>query len=240
MWPKAGRLEWHETGRPVVQLAEDRFAWFVDESELNVESGRSIPEWINGKDLNEIDRRAATELAKHLTVAQPLELSLTQLANHRQVEVRSLAFRALCYLDMFEPALESFRNEINKFYWSKHLDSLRSRMTNGAETATKLRAAVDKVFPDESAMINKLLNGYSTDELAMGGAAELVDGLSNSSMPIRVLSFENLRRITDKTLLYRPEESPDQPASKIARWRKLLDEGGIIYKAAPSIRDSFQ
>ena len=54
-------------------------------------------------------------------------------------------------------------------------------------------------------------------------------------MDIRVLAYENLRRITGgKTELYRPEREPDRQKRPILEWQRNLDEGTIVYKTLPS------
>lgn len=234
LWATSGAIDWQEPDRAAVKLTAGQMAWFLDESEMTVVDTGALPDWIDGKNLRDIDRRASQELRKFLTSDRPLSLSLMEQTNYRQVEVRSLACRALCYLDIYEPALESLGDEQQRSYWHMNFDALRMRLAQGSEPAGKVRAAVDQLFNEQAGTVFRLMVGFSPEQLAGGGASELVEDLSDATMTIRVLAYENLRRITGKTFLYRPEERPDQEKSKVAKWRKLLDDGQITYTTVPS------
>ena len=77
------------------------------------------------------------------------------------------------------------------------------------------------------------LDHAAPEQLEAGSAAELVDLLEHESMTARVLAYENLRRITDRTYQFRPEEDPGQETGKVLRWRKSQEEGQILYKTPP-------
>jgi len=47
-----------------------------------------------------------------------------------------------------------------------------------------------------------------------------------------VFAFENLQRITNKTLLYMPWANDRK--SSIQNWRKQLQSGAILYESLPS------
>jgi hypothetical protein len=49
-----------------------------------------------------------------------------------------------------------------------------------------------------------------------------------------VFAFENLNRITKKTLLYMPEVSAARRKSSIQRWKEQLQNGAIVYETLPS------
>jgi hypothetical protein len=42
-----------------------------------------------------------------------------------------------------------------------------------------------------------------------------------------------LRRITDKTQLFRPEQPPAQQKGEVMKWRRNLDAGAIVYQHPP-------
>jgi hypothetical protein len=229
LWATSGSIEWQEKGQPVINVPAGQMAYFLDETPMEINEKAAIPDWVHGKDLSDIDRRASIEMRKFLTPERPLSLSLMELTNYRQVEVRSLACRTLVHLDIYEPALESFGDDQLKAYWVVHNDALRARMSQGAEPAAKLKGTIDKLFNEHGDLVFHLLRGYSSEQLKAGGAKELVDELANQSMAIRALSQENLKRITGKTLNFRPEYPPEKEKSKVLQWRKLLDDGQIDY-----------
>jgi hypothetical protein len=115
-------------------------------------------------------------------------------------------------LDIFEPALESLGDERTILLHA--LDALQASLAQGPESAGRLRAAVGKLYNDHAETVFRMVTGYSSEGLATGGAADLVEGLSSSSMAVRVLAFENLRRITGKTYQFRPEFRPELEKSK--------------------------
>jgi hypothetical protein len=58
--------------------------------------------------------------------------------------------------------------------------------------------------------------------------------LSDDSLRIRVMAYENLRRITGKTFFYRPENTESRRRSSVQDWRTELEEGNIQYEEAPA------
>jgi len=60
----------------------------------------------------------------------------------------------------------------------------------------------------------------------------LVEFLDHDSLAVRVFAFENLQRITNKTLLYMPWTNDRR--SSIQSWRKQLQGGAIVYESLPS------
>ncbi len=78
-----------------------------------------------------------------------------------------------------------------------------------------------------------MLWGYSPEQLAAGEAEALVKMLSNDSMDIRVLAFENLTRIAGKTNSYHPEVDPARQKRAILNWERDAKQDGITYKTPP-------
>ena len=101
------------------------------------------------------------------------------------------------------------------------------------KTATDVRVAVERLRGDDGRILFRLLRGYNPAQLNEGGARELVELLENPSMDIRVLAYENLKRITQKTHLFRPDREPRQQKPAVLNWRKSLENGTIVYKDPP-------
>ncbi len=234
MWATTGGAEWREPEQPSVRLNAGQRLQFIDESPVAVIDGDPLPNWIDGKNLSEIDRRASQELRKFLTSDRPLALSLLELTNYRQVEVRALSCRSLCYLDIFEPAIAALGDSQHKSYWYPQVAAIQSTLPFGSETVAKLQADLDKLHGEAADKMLRILQGYSPEQLAEGGAAQLVDALEDDSMAVRVLAYITLDQITGKNQSFRPEYRPEQEKSKVARWRKSLEEGQIVYKVPPA------
>jgi hypothetical protein len=233
MWTTGEGAEWQEPERPAVRLSPGQRLQLIDEVSATPVNDDVLPDWIDGKNLKDLDRRASQELRRFLTTDRPLALSLLEQTNYRQVEVRALACQSLCYLDIFEPAVAALGDSQHKLFWNAQIATIQTTLPFGPESVEKLRKDIDKVYGQDAEKIYRLLLGYSPEQLATGGAAELVNGLENELMAIRVLSFITLLRITDKTFLFKPEERPEVEKARVTRWRKLLEDGQIVYKTPP-------
>ena len=80
--------------------------------------------------------------------------------------------------------------------------------------------------------------GYSPEQLQQGGDRELVEFLDHDSLAIRVFAFENLQRITNKTLFFMPWANDRK--SSVQSWKKQLQSGAIVYESLPSPLQSDQ
>jgi hypothetical protein len=241
-----------EPAIPVIQIfaLSGRVAWKEEESAERVvgvgqvltiegegapalfEAGE-LPSWILGNDLAEIDRLASAELRKDLATDRPLSLSLLERTEHRQVEVRSLACRSLCSLDMFDSAINALDGPGLRSYWYAQFDAIRGAMSRNAATAIKLQRSLEKLTGDDAGLMYELFCGFDADQLAAGGAKELVGALEHERVGTRVLAYENLRRITDKTQLFRPEQPPAQQKGEVMKWQRNLAAGSIVYLRPP-------
>jgi hypothetical protein len=226
LMPSTGQAVWQEaTGEQPIQAGQV-LSW-VDREPAQVEAAGAIPAWVDGTDVTEIEMSASQELKRFLALDRPVNLSLLERAEFRREEVRALACRCLSGLDVFEPSLKALNDPAQRSYWQSHFETLCSAVQRQAETGTRLLADLQKLHSDEAASIFRLFWGYSQDQLDGGGAQQLVQQLENPLMLVRVLAISNLRRITDKTFLYRPEQPPAQEKSKILKWRKALEGGEI-------------
>jgi hypothetical protein len=241
LWAASGGFEWQEMERPAVKLVAGQRLQFVDETPVSVVEAAPLPDWIYGKSSGEpqafgelssdIERLAAQALAKFLTTDRPLALSLMEETDNRRVEVRALACRSLCYLDIFEPAIAALADSQLRTYWPGMLAALQTTMPFGKDTVTKLRADLEKLHGSKADRILGLLRGYSPEQLAEGGAEELVNALEDELVVVRVVAFLTLWRITERTNLFRPDE---EDRKGVEKWRRSLKDGQIAYKVPPS------
>ena len=226
LMPSTGQAVWQEaTGEQPIEAGQV-LSW-VDREPARVEAAGAMPAWVDGTDVAEIEMSASQELKRFLALDRPINLSLLERAEFRREEVRALACRCLSGLDVFEPSLKALNDPAQRSYWQSHFETLCSAVQRQAETGTRLLADLQKLHGDEATAIFRLFWGYSQDQLDGGGAQQLVQQLENPLMLVRVLAIFNLRRITDKTFLYRPEQPPAQEKSKILKWRKALEGGEI-------------
>jgi hypothetical protein len=70
--------------------------------------------------------------------------------------------------------------------------------------------------------------------LLEGADDGLVKMLDHPSLCVRVLAFENLRRITGLTLLYRADVPEESRRSSVRGWQERLNNRTILYGTTPS------
>ncbi len=197
----------------------------------------SPPDWIDGKNISDIDRRAAHDVEQKLAIDKPLELTLNELASEmeRRAELRSLAIRSLALMDKFEPFVSAFNDENQRAYWTAEYDVLRDAVARDPDTATKVRAALEKLRGAEAgAQLFRMLWGYSPDDLkTVEMPLDLVRYLDVEALDQRVFAYENLRRITGSTQLYQPQFNAARRRTPVAQWNARLKAGEIVYKVPP-------
>jgi hypothetical protein len=184
------------------------------------------------------EARAAAQLdhpnTAFLTEDRPVVLLLKDRCQDRKSEVRSLAARCLAYLESYHAVIAELADEKQRAHWAADFDVLRQSVSRRSESAVRVRVTLESLCGEDGAKLYRLLWSYSPQQLQEGGAEELVALLDRDSLPLRVLAYENLRRITQKTNSYRPEASRSQRKSSLGLWQSLLQKGGIAYATSPS------
>ena len=133
-----------------------------------------------------------------LPTEKPLVLTLKEYADHKRREVRSLAARSLCYLGNFESCTLELNESRFKALWPIYFDELKAAVAQDPQTAEQVKTTLEKKRGADAAALYRMLWGYSSDDLKNGADRDLVEGLDNESMDIRVLSFQNLRTLVGR------------------------------------------
>ena len=193
-------------------------------------SDQPFPAWSSPLPTGGLERGAAEQLAGLVKLDRPLTLSLAELTQFRKTEVRSLAARCLGSLGEYRSLWNELSDERQYSYWDEALDALRSAMVRSAQDALEVRRSAEQLMKQEIALLTQLLRGYDPSQLENGGAAELVDALDHADLEVRVLAFENLRRITGATHNYRPEKPAEARKASLMEWRRQLRDGRIVYR----------
>jgi hypothetical protein len=230
----SGKIGWEEVDRESMEINAGEVLTFIADDPAGLYEGGPFPQWLDGSDLTDIDRQSSAELLRYLTPDRPLSLSLMERTEFRRVEIRALASQSLCTLDIFDPSLEALNDESQHSYWARQVDALRSAMARSPESAAKVERSVEKLSGEQSSTVHRLLQGYSPEQLASGGAEEVVAALEHDRMSIRVLAHENLRRITGKKRNFHPERAPKLEKSKVMNWQRDREAGLIVYETPPS------
>lgn len=233
----SGRAAWHVEGQDPVEVPAGYLLTYVlggDAVEPDLAGPFRAPPWIDASSVSSIDRVTSLDLLKLLDPEKPLDVRLQELMSDPRVDVRALAARCLGYLDQFEPLLKELGNVQQKSFWGVEVEALRQALARSPETAANLRETAEALRGMQAGTIYRLLWGYSPEQLADIGAAELVNLLDSPEIDIRILAIHNLRHITLAQQNYRPEKRPDENKLPINSWKDRLKKGTIVYKADPS------
>jgi hypothetical protein len=229
-----GRIQWQTTDAPTPTPIEQGQVRVLVGDQSQTMAVVQSPAWIQAADLRDVDRLASSTLEPFIELDRPASLTLRERTEDRKSEIRSLATRCLAYLDSFESLVKEFGDDRQRSYWTAEYDTLRQSLSRNPETAAKVRKALEAIGGADAADLYRLSWGYSVEQLREGGDEKLVDFLDHDSLQIRVFAFENLQRITNKTLLYLPEVSAARRRSSVQRWKEHLQSGGIAYETLPS------
>ncbi len=234
IWVTQGVARIDEDGATQDVAAGNQFA-LADGHPPQLTVFTELPEWVYSR-VDEVDRDAAAELETLLPVRRDLTLSLNENAAHRRTDVRLLSCRCLMALNDFEAGAALF-SEPGKRYqlaWPALFDELQAAVARDPQTANGVLEIFEKLYGGDAGKLYRMLLGYTDEQLAAGRAAELVENLDNDRVEFRVLSIENLKRLTGKTYLYMPAQSEKSRQSKVARWRTELRKGNITVRQQPT------
>jgi hypothetical protein len=230
-----GRVTWHEAGAADgATIPANHVRIYAGADPPEVAGPFAVPEWIDAKSLAGPDREAAPVLERELAEPKPLNLSLAEACQHRQVNVRSLAARSLSLLGDHEPLVKELSDPKQYSYWAAGFAVLRSAVQRGPETAAAVKATLERLRPEQAADLDRLLWGFSPEQLNKDGGAALVEFLRSEHMDVRVLAFQNLVTITGAMEFYMPQKRPEDLKASIQAWRTRQMKGTITYRSPPS------
>ena len=109
--------------------------------------------------------------------------------------------------------------------WEAHVAALKAAVGRGPDVAAQVRATFEKQRGNDAKELYRMLWGYSAEDLKQGAAATLVDYLDNESLDFRVLSFNNLHRITGMGL---PQDPQKRRGPHLQKWKERLKDGKIV------------
>lgn len=192
-----------------------------------------LPAWLTSDDRTDLEKLAAPVVEKD-SRERPLTVVLKELADDRRVEVRLLAVQCLMRIGEFEALVASLRDESQVKNWDAQIDALREAIWMDPTVATRVRQVLEAHRgPTKGSELFRMLAAYSTQQLRDGDAAKLVKALDHEDLDMRVLAFWNLRRVSGKTLTYRPEYTQAKRRPLVVKWEQLLATDQLIPKPMP-------
>jgi len=223
-----GEAAWAEPdAEEVVQLRAPSRLDLDDKRTRAPRTAEDFPRWVVAEAISPLDAQAASTLAESLDSDRSASLGLMELSEHRRKEVRWLALRSLTYMGDFDSMVTVLDDAERRSDWPDYIEQLRTAINLSPEVAASLRQALEKEYGKNAPALYRMLWGYTQEGLAEGEAAKLVDYLEHSSLPMRVLSFWNLKEITGLGLFYRPTDLPTKRQVSVRRWRERLAAGEI-------------
>jgi hypothetical protein len=231
--PLGGTITWSEAGSELIVRTGQMLA-MTDTQAVQAFAMPTSPEWTDLKVSSSVAARAAETLEPAVGVGRPASLSLQEKVGFRQQETVALATDVLCQIGSVEAAVRSFGNERQHAYWPLHIQALRDEIARSPEAAERVREAVTVSDADHAETILALIVGHDNEQLTGGKAKELVDLLESEKMPLRVLAYENLKRITGRANFYQAQKGAERQKDKIRYWQELLTSEQIVYPIPPA------
>ncbi len=225
-----------EVGGLSFEIESDHQWTQVGGNKPSLEALDAEPDWatevIAGADV--LAMKAQENLLEMLGDAPSLEIGLRELLGYRRSEVADLAARTLLELgksDVYFGGAGIFSDPKQRAYWPQHYDALLSRVNRGPASASEVQQAIKKMDAAAEVQLFRMLTGYTDEQLADGSDLQLLDNLDSADMSVRVLAFENLRRITGVTFNYRAEQdSQARREQYMKKWRVRQRKGEIRWK----------
>ncbi len=196
----------------------------------------SILPWIDppASGVVSIESSARDGLLAVLQGAPSLELALTEATSFRRSEVAALAARTLLLMgraDIYFGGDGIMNQPKQRLYWGSHFQSLLDAIDLNSVSAESINRAIVNLDSAHARDLQRMLVGYSQQQLKAGGDKELVAYLDSSSMAVRAFALENLQRITGTTLYFRADQdNPVRREPGIEKWKIRQRKGDIRWK----------
>jgi hypothetical protein len=237
LYASAGSVMWEEMGdapgaKPkTLRLTAPQWVSFNAALTSEPATSKDLPAWITMERVGMLDHRASLSLAKELPTDRLARIGLLELnASRPQKEMKWLALRCLGYVGQYRDMVAVLNDPAHRLEWLEYVDQLREAVARDAESAAAVREALEKQYPQQAALLYRMLWGYSDKDLQDGADKTLVDALDNETLAVRVLSFRTLHDLTGLGLFYQPEQTAAKRQQPTAHWRQRLKAGEIRLK----------
>ena len=187
-----------------------------------------LPLWVKGFESDPIMEEARAALTDGLAGSDDLLESLQQIyETHRLMNVRRLAAYSLMELGVVNALAGLLDDGQYHALWDEDVRLLQQYYHRDLNSRDLVKTILSSYSGDNTHQVLSFLSEYDDQQLAAGVANDMVQQLKSQVTLSRVIAFERLRRITGKTLLYRPEVSPQRQTLPIREWEELLAEGKL-------------
>lgn len=194
----------------------------------SVDRASGLPLWARGFESDSIMEEARAALTDGLADGDELTQSLQQIyETHRLINVRRLAAYGLMEMGVINALAGLLDDGQYRALWHEDVRLLQQYYHRDPKSRDVVETVVSSFSGDSTHQVLSFLSEYDDQQLAAGVADDMVQQLKSQVTVSRVIAFERLRHITGKTLLYKPEESPQRQTLPIREWEELLAEGKL-------------
>ena len=234
LYVPAGSLLWDTAGGKGQQtLKSSDHLGFRGKIALPPAQAKDLPPWIAAEPIGQLDRWASPAVSQSLSTERPARLGLLELMTRPQKDVRWLSLRCLAYVGYFHDLVAAMNDSAHKLVWEEYIDELHAAVARDSDTAAAVRLELESQYPQQAAMLYRMLWGYTDDDLANGEDANLVRALDDDMLAVRVLAIWNLKDITGlASQYYRPEDTPARRQQPKRRWEERLRAHEIRVRSA--------
>ena len=232
LYAASGKVGWEHEGPQQVIQGPRRLVLSPYPHE-DAADDANLPKWIAALQVGGLEKRAAPRVEEGLLTDRSAKLSLIELAQNRRAEVRSLAVRCCAHIGYFGPVIAALSDIEQRSAWNVHVAELANAVNSSTDQAELIRNTFLKQRDEKADDLFRMLWGYSNQDLdEQGQARRLVEYLDHDDLDFRVMSFWNLRELTEMGLNYRPELPEARRKTSYHRWRDRLKSGEIVNKNA--------
>ena len=202
------------------------FTYYPGNTSVDRISG--LPLWVKGFESDSIMEEARAAFIDGLADSDELTQSLQQIyETHRLINVRRLAAYGLMEMGVTNALVGLLDDGQYRALWHEDVRLLQQYYHRDSKSRELVETIVSSYSGDNTPQVLSFLSEYDDQQLATGVADGMVQQLKSQVTVSRVIAFERLRRITGKTLLYKPESSPQRQTLSIREWEALLAEGQL-------------
>ena len=222
------------------KVAEKPSRWALTEAGAGeIAADPAPPEWIDREPIVQLSeqRYGAPVIDSTIVSNSPVDTQLLELfQGSSRKEVKSLVARSSIHVGLFQPFVDALRDSEQKANWKTHIDTLRTAMAMGPESANKVyQALVDQRGKPAAADLYEMLCSYTPDqvgrtaeEMKNGSVVKLINWLEDDSLDYRVLAAQDLWEITGKRLMPNPAASLAERKQNVRVWRSRLESGQLL------------
>ena len=218
-----------DSGHEILESNPDRVSVFTSyPGSTSVTRVTDFPQWVIGFESNSIMKEAREAFNEQFSNAEdPVEALQEIFESHRLINVRRLAAYGLLEMGIANAFVGMLDDGDYRALWYQDVGLLQGYYHRDATSRISVETALSSYTGDNTHQILSFLSEYEDVHLSAGVAEQMVQQLKSQVTVSRVIAFERLKRITGKTLLYKPEESPQRQTLPIREWNELLSEGKL-------------